>query len=96
MLHLATIYIFSEVFKQLSELQVTHTMPFLSIKCGKLTAYLRRARNILYCITSNSRKAFIHFSCLVLYGLVELNSDHFVYMQICFRTRTNDSSVYES
>lgn len=55
----------------------------------------KRARSVLQCSVSNSRKESFQFS-RVIYGLREFDEDYFMLTQYCFRTRTEDISVYKS
>lgn len=55
----------------------------------------KRARNILQCSISNSRKESFQLSRM-LYGLRGFNEDYFMLIRYCFRTRTDGPSVYKS
>lgn len=55
----------------------------------------KRARNVLRCSISNSRKESFQLSRM-LYSLRELSEDYFMLIWYCFRTRTNGTSVDKS
>lgn len=52
----------------------------------------KRARNILQCSISNSRKESFQLSRM-LYGLRGFDEDYFMLIWYCFRTRTDGPSV---